>query len=183
MASNYNTEGFQQNLKYNEDNLIIVQKFFEERGYRCTKPNSMGAKTGGVSLNLTNPASPRDFIPVSVKADSWIGRTGNLVIELQHVRKNAYGQQMKENGWFKDLRAQKLVVIDTTEQYIYLFDWTRLKAFISANLENPSVCKVQEQENRFDKKCMTTNAFIKIELLEKEGLVDAKRKYQFAEEA
>ena len=181
LSDNFHTIGYQQNLKFNEAHQVIAQAFFEERGYTCVKADTDGAKTGGITMKITNLKAPRDYISISVKADSWVGKSGNLFVEMEHKRRGLNNQIIKEQGWLITLKAQKLVIVDTENEYVYLFDWATLKKFINDNLDNPSVCTIQEKENRFDRQCLTKAALIRIDTLIGNGLVEARRKYKIVE--
>ena len=175
----YDTKAFQQNKKLNEDHLCIARAFFEERGWSCTKPDDISSQTGGVNLRVTDPENRRtNYFRVSVKVDTWVGKTGNLLIEFENKRKNNLGIYQPYQGWFNTLSADKLVIIDVTQQYVYLFDWKKLKAFIKANKDDPKICTVRSDESRCDAKTSTTNLLVRLSILEEKGLRSAKRKEQ-----
>ena len=129
-------------------------------------------------------ASGQQLLPLSLKKRHHHPqrRPGGLpLFSPGHKRRGLNNQIIKEQGWLITLKAQKLVIVDTENEYVYLFDWATLKKFINDNLDNPSVCTIQEKENRFDRQCLTKAALIRIDTLIGNGLVEARRKYKIVE--
>lgn len=101
-------------------------------------------------------------ITYEVKLDKGIPKTGNILVELYHIRSNPDGSTYKENGWLHKLEADYLIFYDGC-RYMYALSVSKLKK---------NICKFRQISfyNTLDK-CTTYLGLLDIKTVNQLGII------------
>lgn len=107
---------------------LRLHEYFRNRGYLVIdKRNDEESRLKDIDFEIQYTG--RKNLNIEVKADKQMYNTGNILVELRHLRP----YKGKTYGWYKYCEADIICYHDTVQDIGYMLDWKKMKPELHGN--------------------------------------------------
>lgn len=139
---------------------LRLHEYFRSRGYLVIdKRNDEESRLKDIDFEIQYIG--RQNLNIEVKADKQMYKTGNILVELRHLRP----YKGKTNGWYKYCDADIICYQDTVQDIGYMLNWKKMKPELHGNY------RLIGFDNPHDYGTYTNAYLVPIEEAKKQGFI------------
>lgn len=154
---------FLDRLAKGKEGEELIMAYLRERGNTvldCTGDSYYKKR----DIDILSSKNGKDFVPIEVKTDEQMHKTGNMAIEISMDRQ--IGRTM---GWFFYCEAEIMCYIDYHGKIAYFIDWPKLQQMVPGFVD-AGKWNVIRFWNNYDK-CYGHLCLVSIDEIKKRELV------------